>query len=363
MEKDFRFNLQETAGALGDFGTILPIVIGVAVVTAMDLSHILFFLAICFIASGLYYRLPMPVEPMKAIGVIAIAGKLTSAEIACSGIIMGVILLIIGLTGSMEFIKKHIPVSIIRGIQLGLALTLIKQAFSFIITDWQLGLISILLILLFTFAPLVDISALVVITVGLAIGIYYNGLPPINYFSFPQLIAPTIGELWGGFINGALPQLPLSLGNAVLATSLLIKDLLGREVPEKKIITSMSLMCLLSAPFGGFPMCHGAGGLAAQYRFGARTGGSNIITGVILLLVAIFFAGPALANLFPYGALGALLAFSGIELGKSAARTDNAFFTIATGILALFLGITPSFVLMLTLYWLFNYKIFCFSDK
>ncbi|MDY6827128.1 MAG: putative sulfate/molybdate transporter [Bacillota bacterium] len=355
MEKDFRFNLHEIAGAIGDYGTLLPIVMGVAVVSEVNLSHILFFFALSYIATGIYYHLPMPVEPMKAIGVIAIAGTLSAAEIAGAGILMGLILLLLGITGSIEYIKKYIPSCIIRGIQLGLALTLMKQALNFIISDWQLGLVSLFLVLLFTFAPILDISALVVFAIGLAVGIYYHGLPPITYFSLPHLLIPTTRELLGGFVNGVLPQLPLSLGNAVLATSLLITDLLNRRVPEKKLVLSMSLMCLISAPLGGFPMCHGAGGLAAQYRFGARTGGSNIISGIILLIVALFFAGPELTGLIPYGALGALLLFSSFELGKSAVRTDNFFFTATTGIIALFFGITLAFVILFLLYWLFHY--------
>ncbi len=359
MEKDFRFNLQETAGALGDYGTLLPIVLGVAIVSDINLSHILFFFAVFYIATGIYYRLPIPVEPMKAMGVVAIAGGLSSAEIAGAGITMGLILLLLGLTGSIEIIKKYIPACIIRGIQLGLALTLMKQAFVFIIDDWQLGLIALLIVLFFTLAPLLDISALVVFALGLSVGIYYYGLPKITLFSMPSIIIPSGLELWRGFINGTIPQLPLTIGNAVLATSLLVKDLLDRNVPERKLVFSMSIMCLVSTPFGGFPMCHGAGGLAAQYRFGARTGGSNIISGVILLIVAIFFAAPDLVNLIPYGALGALLFFSAIELIRSAIRTDNYFFTGITGLLALLFGITPSFAIVLALYWIWD----CWQKK
>ncbi len=145
--------------------------------------------------------------------------------------------------------------------------------------------------------------------------------------------------------------MPLTLGNAALATSLLIDDLFKQKVPEKKLIKSMGVMCLVSCPFGGFPMCHGAGGLAAQYRFGARTGGSNIISGVILLIVALLFASPELVHIIPFGSLGALLFFSGISLGKSALKTEGVFITLTTGLLALFLGITFAFALMMGVYY------------
>lgn len=74
LEKDFRFNLEEFAGAIGDYGTLLPIILGVALVVDVNLSAIFFFFALSYIFTGLYYKLPMPIEPMKAVGAIAIAG-------------------------------------------------------------------------------------------------------------------------------------------------------------------------------------------------------------------------------------------------------------------------------------------------
>jgi len=355
MTKNFRFNLSETAGALGDYGTLLPLVVGVAAVTEANLSHILFFFALSYLATGIYYQLPVPVEPMKAIGVAALAGTLTVGEIAGAGIITGVILLIVAITGSIHYIKKAVPTCVVRGIQVGLALTLMREAFDFVISDWQLGLLSLGLVLVFSLAPLLDISALMVLALGVGVGVYYHGLPSLTILSWPGVVIPSAGELWSGFWHGSLPQVPLTLGNAVLATSLIIKDLFEKDVPEKKLLMSMSFMCLVASPLGGFPMCHGAGGLAAQYRFGARTGGSNIISGVILLGVALFFASPELLNIIPYGALGALLFFSGVELMKSAIKTDHALITVVTGGMAFWWGLPEAFGLMLAYYWSAKY--------
>ena len=355
MERDYRFNLEEMAGAIGDYGTLIPIIIGVAAVTNIKLSPMLFFFGLSYIATGLYYKLPMPVEPMKAIGAIAISGALTASEIAGAGIVTGIIFLIIGLTGSMKYIKKYVPQWLIRGIQLGLALTLGKTALGFIAGNRILGLIAVGIIILFYFLPAKDISSLVVFALGLGIGIYYNGLPPLTTFNWPVLNLPAVGEIWSGFIKGTLPQLPLTLGNAVLATSLLITDLLDRKVPEKKIVSSIGLMCLITSPLGGFPMCHGAGGLAAQYRFGARTGGSNIISGTILLLIAFFFGSQELVNIIPYGVLGALLLFSALQLFKSAIQTKNKIFTGLTGVIALFWGMTVAFATMFIIHIIMEY--------
>lgn len=357
MEKDYRFNLEEMAGAIGDYGTLIPIIVGVAAVTDIKLSPILFFFGLSYIATGIYYKLPMPVEPMKAIGAIAISGALTASEIAGAGIITGFIFLLVGLTDTMKYIKEFIPGWFIRGIQLGLALTLARTALNFIVDDSLIGFISVGIIVLFYLLPILDVSSLLVFGLGLGIGIYYYGIPPVTAFSWPVLSLPAVGEFWSGFLKGTLPQLPLTLGNAVLATSLLITDLLERKVPERKIVTSIGLMCIVSSPLGGFPMCHGAGGLAAQYRFGARTGGSNIISGIILLLVAFFFASQELVTIIPYGVLGALLFFSALQLFKSSVKTDNKIYTGITGVIALIWGMTYAFVIMIVFHLIKTYLV------
>ena len=354
MEKDFRFNLEETAGAIGDYGTLLPIIVGVAVVTEINLSMILFFFALSYIGTGIYYKLPVPVEPMKAIGAISISGALTAGEIAGAGILMGIILLFIGYLGGIKYIKKYIPRWLIRGIQFGLTLILLETALSFLVEDWLIGIISILIIILFYILKVTDVSSLVVFGFGLIIGFYYYGFPPINIISWPELTLPGIQELTTGFWSGVLPQLPLTLGNAVLATSLLIADLFERKVPEKKLVTSMGIMSLVSSSLGGFPMCHGAGGLAAQYRFGARTGGSNIISGFILLIIACFFASPVILEIIPFGVLGAMLVFTALQMFQSAIKTDNKVLMLITGVIAFISNIGISFIIMMIYYLIFK---------
>lgn len=350
MKNPLRFDLKELAGAIGDYGTLLPIVVGVVVVTRMPLSPILFFFGLSYILTGLYYRLPIPVEPMKVIGAIAIGGSLTKGEIAGAGIITGLILLGLGLFGGMNQIKKVVPISIIRGIQLVLALTFFQTAFTFIQVDPILGLISLAIVSAFTLLPVLDISSLLLFTLGILVGLYHHGAPGFYQFQWPFLSLPSLPELGRGFLAGALPQIPLTLGNSILATSLLVADLFKEKVPEGRLAKSVGLMCLLSSPFGGLPMCHGAGGLAAQYRFGARTGGSNILSGGILLVVAFFFASKEVIQLLPYGVLGALLFFSGLQLLKSAAKTNDYWITLLTGFLGFF-HLAAAFLAMLILYW------------
>ena len=215
-------------------------------------------------------------------------------------------------------------------------------------------MISVFIIIGFYFLKVTDISSLVVFGLGSIIGIYHYGLPPTSFISAPEIILPQIRELVTGFWSGTLPQLPLTLGNAVLATSLLISDLFDRKVSEKKLVASMGIMCIVSSPLGGFPMCHGAGGLAAQYRFGARTGGSNIISGFILLVIAFFFASPELLEIIPFGVLGAILVFTALQMFQSAIKTDNKVLMLITGVIAFLSNIGVSFIIMMIYYLVFK---------
>jgi MFS superfamily sulfate permease-like transporter len=346
---DFRFNLEEIAGAVGDYGTLIPIVLGVGIVANVKLEYILLFFSIWYIITGIYYKMPVPVEPMKVIGVIAITEGLSSGEITASGIILGVLFLVLGLCNGMKFIRKKVPHSVIRGIQLGLALLLIKTSIDFIIGDYILAIVCIIIVILFLIANrlrrIPDVSAIFILLIGIIVGFSVSGIPPISLISLPNIIIPTVQDfLKGGWLL-AIPQAPLTITNAILATSLLMQDLVHRDIDPDKLSKSTGIMNLTSVLFGGFPMCHGAGGLAAQYRFGARTGGSNIISGLILLPIALFFASPEFVAIIPFGVFGALLIFVAIELGKHGWKTDSYIVTGVTAMLALITNMTIAFVI------------------
>lgn len=344
-----RFSLRELSGSVGDFGTIFPIILGVGIATGMNISFAFLGVALWFIISGFYYRLPIPIEPMKAIGAIAIAEGLTAGEIAASGVIIGLLFLIIGYAKGMERLRKIIPESVIRGIQVGLALILLKTSLGYIILDPYFAALAIGIIIIFFFASnhkkIPDLSSLLVIGIGLAAGIYLTGLPPFRMIPLPELIIPLSGDWLSATVHLVIPQIPLTLGNAILATSLLTLDLFKREVEPDRLSKTIGIMNILSCPFGAFPMCHGAGGLAAQYRFGARTGGANIIAGILILAFAIAFAPPEVLTLIPYGIFGGLLVFVAIELGKHGAKTSSYPITIMIGIIALIGGMTPAFII------------------
>ncbi|MGB8220684.1 MAG: putative sulfate/molybdate transporter [Methanoregula sp.] len=344
-----RFTLSEFAGSLGDFGTIIPLILAVALVSDVNPRYILLFFGIWFILTGLYYRLPIPLEPMKAIAVIVIAGGIGSGEIAAAGLILGVLFLVLGYGRCFAVIEKWVPESVVRGIQLGLALLLFKASVDFVIKDVFFFVIGIAIIVAFLliihYKKVPDLSSICVIAVGVIGGIILHGIPPLSLIPSPTLVIPLPTDFPSALSTLVLPQVALTIANAILATSLLTKDLFGKDVPPKKLSTTIGLMNIVSVPFGGFPMCHGAGGLAGQYRYGARTGGASIIVGLIFIILALFFTSPQVLSIVAVGVLGALLVFVGIEMCRYSLRTDSLAITIVIGVLALAISMTVAFII------------------
>jgi hypothetical protein len=346
------FSLSELAGSLGDFGTIIPLILAVALVSDVDPRYVLLSFGIWFILTGLYYRLPIPLEPMKAIAVVVIAagavGGISAGEIAAAGLILGVIFLVLGYGRFFEIIERFVPQSVVRGIQLGLALLLFRASAGFITQDplfFGIGIAIIIgFLILVRYRTVPDFSSLCVIGAGVIGGLLAGGIPPLSLIPAPHLVIPLPSDIFPAVSDLVLPQIVLTIANAILATSLLTKDLFSRDVPPKKFSTTIGLMNLTSVPFGGFPMCHGAGGLAGQYRYGARTGGANVYAGLIFIVLALFFTSPQVLSLIAVGVLGALLVFVGIEMGRHSLKTDSLVVTVVIGILALVSSITLAFI-------------------
>jgi MFS superfamily sulfate permease-like transporter len=301
---------------------------------------------------------------MKAIAVVVIAagavGGISAGEIAAAGLILGIIFLVLGYGRFFEIIERWVPQSVVRGIQLGLALLLFRSSAGFILQDplfFGIGIAIILgFLVLVRYRGIPDFSSICVIGAGLIGGVLISGIPPVSLIPAPHLVIPLPSELLPAVSTLVLPQIVLTIANAILATSLLTKDLFGRDVPPKKFSTTIGLMNLTSVPFGGFPMCHGAGGLAGQYRYGARTGGANVYAGLIFITLALFFTSPQVLSIIAVGVLGALLVFVGIEMGRHSIKTDSLVVTIAIGLLALVSSITLAFIVGMVIAYLLEWR-------
>src|SRR6056297_1608117 len=115
MPVRYKFDRMELAGALGDLGTLLPIAIAMVLFNGLDSLGVFLSIGIFYILSGVYFGITVPVQPMKVIGAYAIATAMNPEQILASTLLMGVILLIVGMTGAIDVIRKFTPKSVIRG--------------------------------------------------------------------------------------------------------------------------------------------------------------------------------------------------------------------------------------------------------
>ena len=316
----FEFNLRELAGSMGDFGTLLPLAIGYIAVCKMDPAGLLVMMGLANIVTGLVYRLPMPIEPMKVLAVMAIAQQWTPVKIYTAGLVMGAVWLLMALTGAMAHVARWTPKTVVRGIQISLGVLLAVQGIRMVGPSWILGCASVAIVLALRrnrYAP----AALVLVGLGIAImgvGGQLTGLAGLR-FALPPLVLPDLREVWPALRDGGLAQIPLTATNAVIATSALISQYWpNRRVTPRQLSLNMGLMNVVVPFFGGMPLCHGAGGLAGQYYFGARTGGANILEGLIEVALGLFLAGSiaAIFMAFPSAIVGAMMVMVGIELAK-----------------------------------------------
>jgi SulP family sulfate permease len=303
-----------------------------------------------FIFSGLYYGVTVPVQPMKVIGAYAVATAMSASQIAASGLLIAVFLLVIGGTGAITLIGKYTPKAVVRGVQLSTGTLLMAQGVKFMLgsskfqalrqaaepylTIQSLGPIPIGIIIGIVGGVLTLLlldnkklpAGLVVVLGGLGLGLVlgtHEGLDRLRISVYmPKILPfgiPTGVDFTFALLVLVLPQIPMTIGNAVIANADLSREYFGqgsKKVTYSALCISMSLANFLSFLVGGMPLCHGAGGLAAHYRFGARTAGSNLMIGSIFVVLAVLLGAHALSVVYlvPMAVLGVLLLFAGSQL-------------------------------------------------
>lgn len=320
------YNRMELAGAFGDLGTLIPFVVGYITLNRMDPLGILVSFGLFKIFVGLYFRTPVPIQPMKAIGGMAIAHPeaINPGMIWGSGIFTGLFWLVMGLTGAITWIEKVTTKPVVRGIMLGLGLSFVLEGLKMMREGPLLAIGGFLLTLL-----LLNSKRFPAMLILLAYGIgsaflqrpeLYGALSHLSFrLRLPELSFARMSwsDLLAGFVVLGLPQAPLTLGNAIIATVAENNEYFpDRKVTAKTISIDHGVMNLISVFIGGVPMCHGAGGMAGHIRFGARTGGALVILGIIVLLIGLFLSDSVslLLQVFPRSILGVILFFAGVEL-------------------------------------------------
>lgn len=338
----FELSVGEFAGAFGDSVTVLPIVIAVGTLSGYSLGTLLLGFGVFQVVWGLYYRAPISVEPMKALAALVIAGALTAGQLAAAGLLAGAVLLVAGGTRTLDRIERLVGVPVVRGIQLAVALVLAETGLQLGLEGVSMALAAVAVVVVVAIAGFRRAGALVVVALGMGWAAVQAGLPapalPAVTVSLPTVSAVLTTDVLGATAG----QLAMTVGNAAVATSLLLSDLYERDVSPDALASSMGAMNLLAVPLGAMPMCHGSGGVAGKYAFGARTAGANVILGVLYLLAAVFAVG--LLAAFPLAVLGVVLVLVALELGRTGLETSNLPLTLLVGMLGLLTNVGLAFV-------------------
>jgi SulP family sulfate permease len=340
--KGFRFDRVELAGSFGDLGTLVPIVVGMILINNLSPTTVFLAFGLFYIFTGFYYRLPVPVQPLKAVGAIAIAypDQITEPVIGAAGIIFGGLLLLFSLTGMVDKISRLFTQPVVRGIQLALGLIFLKKGIELMLaqklfvsgavgkfTEYNVNLIIGVVVFALVLALLDNKkipAVLAALAVGIFAGLFLGGLDVSAFSIGPgeiRIISLSLQDFWTAFIALILPQIPLTIGNACVGTADTCRTLFPESPNLEKaragrFALTMGMVNFPAGFFGAVPMCHGTGGLAAHYRFGARTGGAPVMIGIFFVLMALVLGelGFSILMLIPRSVLGVLLVFAGLEL-------------------------------------------------
>jgi MFS superfamily sulfate permease-like transporter len=277
-----RFIQAEFIGAFGDCGILIPILISLVAINGLNPQIVLLTVGLCYIICGFYYKIPISVQPLKVMAVIVIAGELQPSVLSAGGILMGVILLFLAVSGLINQLNLIFSRPIVRGIQFGVGLLLIKASFALIFDEQR------------------DITG------------SFSGISKL------AVSIPDMDDFLRAFFLLVIPQLPLTLGNSIVATQDVAMRYFGdksKRVTPYSLSIGLGIANILFGLVNSMPVCHGSGGVTAHYSFGARTGVAPVIIGSVCLILGLIFGDGAIKiiKLIPYPVLGIMLCYVGIK--------------------------------------------------
>ncbi|MCJ1311893.1 hypothetical protein MMC25_005566 [Agyrium rufum] len=327
--------LQEISGSFGDLGTLFPILAGYAYKDVISLSSTLVFSGLANILTGLWFGIPLPVQPMKAIaaGALRYDGhyQLHRGDIASAGLFVAGVVGVLSFTGLLSACNKRIPIPIVKGIQVATGINLMFASASGLCSmEFILWVPWIVVLMYVQTHPRVPYALIIVVLacIGVAINSFLGHAriyrPELWH---PNVETPSSEEFLRGMSMLGVGQVPLTLLNSIVAVTYLSSDLLAEVRPPSstELGVSITLINLIGCWFGAMPICHGSGGLAAQYRFGARSGSSIIFLGLLKLLLGLFFAKHVgdFLGYFDRSILASLLVLAGLELVQVGESLNN----------------------------------------
>jgi hypothetical protein len=317
----------DLAGSVADLGVLIPIAVALIVTNGLSPTAVFLPAGLLYLAVARVYRLPIPVQPLKAFGAIAIAKGLGADEIAAGALLMGVVFLALGATGFVDLAARAFPKPVIRGIQLTVGLLFLQIAWKLVAhpprsfaghavdAAWAVPLGALVVVAAVVLRR--RLVTLLLVGVGLAIAVVSSGgdlaLGP-SAIDVPSLDGAT---LWAALTVLVLPQLPLSFANSCLATADAARTYFGTaasRVRPGRLAITLGFANLGAGAISGMPVCHGAGGLTAHVAFGARTARAPLAIGSVLVTAALVVGAglAALLTAFPLPILAGLLAAAGL---------------------------------------------------
>jgi sulfate permease, SulP family len=365
----FRFDRAELAGAVGDLGVLVPIAVALIVKNGLTPTAVLVPAGLLYVAAGLVYRLPVPVQPLKAFGAIAIAHGFGADDIAAGALLMGMIFVTLGASGLLDRVAKVFPQPIIRGIQLSVGLLFCELAWKLVsatpkafadhrLSVWWLGIATVVVIAAALLLRRRQITLVFLLIAVVAMVLAFHGS-----LRFGPSAVHTPHLSWAAFSAAAvalvLPQFPLSFANSCLATADTARAYFGdtaERVRPGRLAITLGLANLFAGSISGMPVCHGAGGMTAHRSFGARSGGAPIMLGSMLLVIALTIGATLTAALagFPVPILAGLLAVAGvlhIMLLKDLRGPWHWALALAVGITGFLSNLAVALVGALVIWW------------
>ena len=355
-----RLNRNEIAGGLGDSGLLIPIAIAMITINGLNATAVFAGVGLAYIGTAFYFRVPVPVQPLKAFAAAAIALDLHADVLAAGALLMAAGMAILALTGAAGWLAVRFPLVLVRGIQASVALLLVKAAVELAQRgNWAhlpaidpalsvtMAVACCGLLLVWGNGGRIP-GGLLILGAGAVVGVAVSGLPSGLHLG-PQSFSASVpdGPAFGTALTTlVLAQIPLTFGNSVVATVDAERSYFGeraRRVRPRAIAASIALNDMLAGLIGGLPVCHGAGGVTAHYRLGARTAAATIFTGTVLLALALTFGGalPAVLTRLAPGALAGMLLFVAIQHGILASkleRLDDRVIAASVGLITLLSG-------------------------
>ena len=377
---DFRLDRAELAGAVADLGVLVPIAVALIVQNGLSPTAVLLPAGLLYVAAGLLYRVPVPVQPLKAFGAIAIAQGFGASEIAAGALLMGVVFIVLGVSGFLDRVAKIFPHPIIRGIQLSVGLLFCQLAWKLVTAPpaafadharpvWWLGLGVATVITVALLLRRHNVSLFFVALAVLAMALTFHG-PLILGPSPLHLPELSVQVFSAAAIALVLPQLPLTFANSCLATADVARTYFGaaaERVRPGRLALTLGVANLAAGAICGMPVCHGAGGMTAHRTFGARTGGAPVTLGLVLLVISVSLGTSLAAVLggFPLPILAGLLAVAGvlhIALLKDLREPSHWLFAISVGVVGFLSNLAVAMIAALLFWWAAN-AIFALRDR